>query len=147
VLNWYHKRRKGWYPFISDGWGGRVSDKKITADCGIMDNLLPGDNALADRGFTVSDVVALHHATLKIPDFTRGKKQLHPRGVGNTRKIASARIHVERVIGLVRNRFRILKDPVPLSILKITYKDKDFFNYLHLCIFHLEYTRQVLESI
>ena len=121
---------QGMVSFISDGWGGRVPDKKITENCNIMDNLLPGDIVLADRGFTVSDVVALNHGTLKIPDFTRGKKQLHPREVENTRKIASVRIHVERVIGLVRNRFRIMNGPVPLSILKLSYEDKNFFDYI-----------------
>jgi len=42
--------------FISSGWGGCTSDKKVTEECGILDYLLPGDVVLANRGFTISDV-------------------------------------------------------------------------------------------
>ena len=43
--------------FISKAWGGRASDKHITENCGILSNLLPGDEVLADHGFTVSETV------------------------------------------------------------------------------------------
>ena len=36
--------------------------------------------------------VALYQAKLVIPDFTRGKKQLHPLEVEHTRKVASVRM-------------------------------------------------------
>ena len=65
---------------------------------------------MADHGFMIADDVAFYQAKLVILDFTKGKKQLHPLEVENTRKIASVRIHVERVIGLVvrkRNSTRI----------------------------------------
>lgn len=88
--------------FISDGWAGRTSDKKITSECGILDNLIPGDIILADRGFTVHELVSMHFSTLKTPAFTKGKKQLHPKEIEDTRKLASVRVHVERVIGIVR---------------------------------------------
>ena len=63
---------------------------------------------LADRGFDVADSVALYGATLDIPAFTRGCDQLGPREVEATRKLANVRIHVERVIGAMRQRFQIL---------------------------------------
>ena len=43
---------------------------------GFLDNLLPGDHILADRGFNVQESVGLHCAEIKIPPFTRGRKQL-----------------------------------------------------------------------
>ena len=92
--------------FVSKGYGGRVSDKYITEDCGYLRKLLPGDVVLADRD--VADSVAFRGATLNIPAFTRGKPQLDPKAVESTRKIANVRIHVERVIGAVRQRFTIL---------------------------------------
>ena len=43
---------------------------------GYLKNLHPGDVILADTGFNVADSVALFGATLEIPTFTRGCKQL-----------------------------------------------------------------------
>ena len=40
---------QGTVSFISDGWGGRVSDKYLTENCGLLDYLIPGDTVLADR--------------------------------------------------------------------------------------------------
>lgn len=121
---------QGYISFISDGWGGRTSDKEITDKCGILENLLPGDVVLADRGFTVHELVSLHHAFLKVPDFTRGKKKLHPKEVENTREIATVRIHVERVIGTIRNKCKILNGPIPISLLNVEYCNKSFFDYV-----------------
>ena len=84
-----------------------MSDKHIVQKSGILANLLPGDIVMGDRGFRIDEDVAFYQAKLVIPDFTRGKKQLHPLEVENTRKIANVRIHVERVIGLVVRKFRV----------------------------------------
>ncbi|XP_008184858.1 uncharacterized protein LOC103309919 [Acyrthosiphon pisum] len=77
-----------------------------------------GDVVLADRGFTISESVGFHCATLKTPGFTKGLPQLHPCTIEETRKIASVRIHVERVIGLTRSKFKILNGPVQITTLK-----------------------------
>ena len=106
---------QGIVSYISKGYGGRVSDKFIIENCGYLDKLQPGDVVLADRGFNVEESVAYRGATLNIPVFTRGKNQLAPGDVEATRKIVDVRIHVERVIGAVRQRFQILSATVPLS--------------------------------
>ena len=49
---------QGVVSFISQAWGGRVSDKYLTEHCGILTKLLPGDIVLADRGFDITDSVA-----------------------------------------------------------------------------------------
>ncbi len=36
--------------------------KHLTEQCGVLDNLLPGDQVLADRGFSVADTVGLYCA-------------------------------------------------------------------------------------
>ena len=49
--------------------------------------------------------------------FTKGKLQLFPLEVEQIRKIAHLRIHVECVIGQVRNKYTILKDTNPIDYL------------------------------
>ena len=45
--------------FVSASWGGRVSDKQLTRECGIIQKLLPGDIVLADRGFDIAEDIAM----------------------------------------------------------------------------------------
>ena len=106
---------QGAVSFLSHAYGGRVTDKHITEDCGLLNKLLPGDIILADRGFDIQESVGLMCAEVKIPAFTRGKRQLSPIELEATRKIAHSRIHVERVIGLVRNKYRILQSTIPVD--------------------------------
>ena len=92
---------QGTISFISDGWGGRVSDKHIVENSGYLSYILPGDVILADRGFDVADSIGMRQATLNLPAFTRGHDQLPAKDIEDTRKLANVRIHVERVIGSV----------------------------------------------
>jgi hypothetical protein len=108
---------QGVVSFLSSGYSGRVPDKFVTEDCGLLGKLLPGDVVLADRGFDIPDSVGLCCAEVKIPAFTRGKKQLSPLELETTRKIAHSRIHVERIIGLVRNKYTILQGSIPVDYL------------------------------
>ena len=99
---------QGVISFGSKGWGGRVSDKHITENSSFLKNILPGDVALADRGFNVTDCLGAMRASLYIPPFIKGKEQLTAFEVEHSRNIANVRIYVERVIGCVRQRFSIL---------------------------------------
>ena len=108
---------QGCISFISKAWGGRTSDKYITENCGLLKNLLPGDYVLADRGFDIGDSVGFYCAEVKLPSFTKGKKQLSAKDVEQSRRIACSRIHVERVIGLLRNKYTILQSTLPLDYL------------------------------
>ena len=106
---------QGTVSFISEGWGGRTSDKYLTKHCSLLNHLVPGDIILADRGFDISDSVGFYCSTLKIPAFTKGKKQLSNIEVEQTRNIANVRIHVERVIGNIRQKYSILSSTQPID--------------------------------
>ncbi|KAK2140198.1 hypothetical protein LSH36_1442g00016 [Paralvinella palmiformis] len=89
---------RGYNSFLSDLCTGNVSDRKITMNCGFLDMNELFHNIMADRGFCIRVALALKLASLKIPSFT-SKRRLASKGVTKTRRIARARIHVERCIG------------------------------------------------
>ena len=99
---------QGTVSFISEGWGGRVSEKHLTENSGLLDILSPGDVILADRSFDIEESLGLFCSTIKIPAFTKGKKQRSGIEVEQTRTIANVRIHVERVIGNIWKKYSIL---------------------------------------
>ena len=109
--------QQGTISFLPRAWGGRVSDKYLTEHCGFLDHLLPGDVVMADRGFDVSDSVGLLTATIKMPAFTKGKSQMPAVELEKSRKLAHLRIHVERVIGLLRQKYTFLSETVPIDYL------------------------------
>lgn len=103
--------------FVSRSYGGRASDKYIVKDCGFLNYLRPGDEIMADRGFTIEEELFIRKVKLNIPAFTRGKKQLSADDVTGTRRIASVRIHIERAIRRLKV-FRILAGTVRVHSLK-----------------------------
>ena len=116
---------QGTVSFVSKCAGGRMSDKEITQTCGLLRHLLPGkiytgrykssntyfvgDLVLADRGFTCNDKARIILAEVKIPPFTKGVKQLEKQDVDWSRELSVVRIHVERVIGLLKRKYTILQ--------------------------------------
>ena len=46
---------QGTISYVSPCVGGRVSDKGIIERSNLIENLLPGDGIIADRGFTCND--------------------------------------------------------------------------------------------
>lgn len=100
--------------FISQAYGGRTSDKVITKDSGILNYLFEGDEVMADRGFTISDLLYEQRVRLNMPAFSFGN-QLSEEDVNTTRKIASVRVHVERAIRRMKV-FKILSHRIPISL-------------------------------
>ena len=77
-----------------------------------------GDVILADRGFDIADDLGVYGARLVIPSFTRRKKQLSLEEVEHSKKVAKVRIHVEQVIGLLKNKYTILQGTLLLCSIK-----------------------------
>ena len=96
--------------------GGRTSDKHLTENCGFLNHLLPGDLILADRGFNIAETLGSCSASLKIPAFTKGRSQLSALDAEITRGLAAVRIHVERVIGMTRQKYTMLGSTIPNTL-------------------------------
>ena len=96
-----------------------MSDKYLTENCGLLNQLLPGDVVLANRGFTIADSVSAMQAQLYLPAFTKGRDQLTAMEVEKSRTIANVCIHVERVIGSVRQKYNIPGGPLPVEFVSI----------------------------
>ena len=72
---------------------------------------------MADRGFLIRELLSLKGATLNIPPFSKGR-QLSMHATTVTRRIARARIIVERAIGKLK-RFQLLRGPIPLTLVPV----------------------------
>jgi len=108
----------GTISFVSRFWGGYVSDKHLTKQSGFLQLLEPGDTVLADRGFDILDDINVHGGKLAIPEFTRGKSQLTQKEVEFSQQLARVRIHIEQVIGLMKNKNPLLQGTLPVSLIK-----------------------------
>ena len=79
---------QGSISFVSQAWGGRVSDVHLTEHCGILNKPVHGDLILADRGFSIHESASLYFAEVKVPSFMKGKAQLSKYDVDTTRELA-----------------------------------------------------------
>jgi len=104
--------------FVSKMWGGRISDKDLTARSAFYQKLERGDQVMADRGFTISQELAVRGAHLVMPPFVAGRKQLPGVVVQRARQISSLRIHIERAIERIKN-FVILNKTLSLSLVPL----------------------------
>ena len=87
--------------FISDLYGGNISDKKLTVESGTCKLLEHGDSIMVDRGFTIKDVLP-PGVSLNVPPRLNETGQLTENERTTTRRIASVRIHVERAIERIK---------------------------------------------
>ena len=82
-----------------------MSDIHLTENCGVLDNLLPGDLILTDRGFNTHVSVGMFCAEVQMPVFTKGKKQSSQAEVNTSRQPSRVCIHVKGAIGAVRQKY------------------------------------------
>jgi hypothetical protein len=109
---------------VSKLWPGATSDVEITRTCGLLEQLEPGDAVMVDKGFIhICQDLKGKGVKLYCPPF-RSSAQFSKQEVECTRRIASARIHVERKMEQIKN-FRILQGILPLSLANIA--DPIFF--------------------
>ncbi|CAC5359814.1 unnamed protein product [Mytilus coruscus] len=100
--------------YVSDLFEGSISDRAIIEKNGFLDFINSGDLILADRGFTIEDLL-MAQAVLNKPPFLGKRTKFTPEEEFKTRRIAKAGIHVERVIERVK-KFNLLRRNNPLSL-------------------------------
>jgi len=92
-------------------YGGSASDRQLVERGGLMCQCDAKDSVMADKGFNVQDMFAAKDISINIPTFMTGKNRLSGMSVIRDRKIASKRVHIERIIGLVKT-YKILQHPM-----------------------------------
>lgn len=101
--------------FVSDLYEGDIDNIAIFKESGILKHLEPGDLVMADRGFTVRELMNPRQVQLMIPAFLKGRKSLTAAEELETRRIAKARIHVERFNEHLE-QVRLVSRKLPLSL-------------------------------
>lgn len=99
--------------YVSQLYTGSISDREIVMRSGFLK--LPfdkGDLIMADKGFTIEDLVPLD-VNVNLPPFLGNSGQMPAEDVVKTQEIASLRIHVERAINKIKN-FHIFDRVIPL---------------------------------
>ena len=110
----------GGFMWISSPFEGAASDRKIIELSEFRRLIKRGMTVLGDRGFTIDDLLAELGAFVVIPPFLDKDGKLSDEDELKTKFIASARIHVERLIQRI-TIFEFCKGPVQhdkLCILK-----------------------------
>ena len=97
--------------YVSPAYGGSASDRQICERSRLPEMCDPGDSIMADKGFNVQDLFEASMVTINIPTFFHKKNRLSGGTVMKDRKIASKRVHVERIIGLSKT-YKILQQPM-----------------------------------
>ena len=101
----------GLISYVSPAYGGSTSDRQIVERSFLPQDCDPKDSIMADKGFNVQDIFAPYDVTVNIPTFFKKKNRLQSETVLKDRKIASKRVHIERLIGLAKS-YKILKEPM-----------------------------------
>ena len=106
--------------FVSKGYEGRVSDVALFGDSKVMDILPKNIKMMTDRGFkNIDSFLHAKGAELVRPPSVFENEQPTKEEVIETKRIASLRIHVERVIRRIRE-YSILK---PHASVDLCYMD------------------------
>ena len=87
---------------VSGLFSGSISDTKLVKRSGLLDLLEPGDQILADKGFTIQDLLTPIGCEVAIPAFLSSKGQFTKKDLALKKQIHNLRVHVERAIQRVK---------------------------------------------
>ena len=92
-----------------------MSDVEIAKLSGLLDLLEPGDDVMADKGFTLQKILAERGVTLNIPEFLSNKRQFTMSEIEHTEQVAKLRIHIERMNRRIKE-CNLFDTPIPLAL-------------------------------
>jgi len=104
--------------YVSDLYEGSKDDVTLFGECGFLDHVNPNDAFLVDRGFTIQDLLLSKQATIFIPPFKGKRTHFTKEEDIATKRIAKARIHVERFNERLK-KFNLLNQVIPLTLAPI----------------------------
>ena len=121
----------GLISYLSPAYGWATSDRQVDYLANYFVRLLEvversslpemcdaSDSVMADKGFNVQDLFAARDIHVNIPTFFKKKNRMSGRQVLDDMKISSKRVHIERIIGLMKT-YKILTSPLPASEAKL----------------------------
>ena len=97
---------------------GSVDDVILFNQYSILNYINQGDSLLVDKGFTVQDLLTPRQATVFILPFLGKHATFTKEEILLTKRIAKARIHVERFNEQLK-KFRLLDKTIPLTLAPI----------------------------
>eukprot|EP00111_Clytia_hemisphaerica_P021369 TCONS_00062916-protein len=101
--------------FVSDLFEGSTTDVDLFERSGILQHVNYKDSFLVDKGFTVQHLLLPKQATIFIPPFLGKREKFTKEEIILTKRIAKARIHVERFNEPLK-KFRLIDRIIPLSL-------------------------------
>lgn len=117
---------------VTHAYGGSATDRQLIERGSLLTSCECGDSIMADKGFNVQDIFATRDIKVNIPAFFKRKNRLSANVLRNDRLISSKRVHIERVIGLIKT-YKILCQP--LDCTKTTLGTEIIFCCSMLCNF------------
>ncbi|CAN7948575.1 unnamed protein product [Ixodes pacificus] len=109
----------GLITFVSQGFGGRASDKACVERSLVLSRLQPfRDDVMVDKGFHVDAECSKLGLGVVQPPFLRQQQQFSVADAMKTVSVAQARVHVERAIQRIKV-FKIFKGPIPWEMLQV----------------------------
>jgi len=98
--------------FISNVWDGKVSDRYIMENCGILEKLIVGDVLITSNGKNDDDPEGFSCAEVIVPAYQDGKKQLAEMKSIDVPKI---RVHINQILSGFKKQYPVLEGVVPVS--------------------------------
>jgi len=100
---------------VSTLFQGSVSDKELVRQSGLLSLLEQGDEIMADKGFTIADLLQSVGCSVAIPAFLSSKGQFSRKELLESKHVHNLRVHVERAIRRVKE-YHFFDHVVPLTI-------------------------------